>query len=94
MYECPVFQITAGHYGKTYLGGIGSIWSVFVDGSLEEAAPMIYTCLRCGRCVERCPMQIDVPTMIAELRRRIVCGHEANQRFLQVAGDNLTNNRL
>jgi L-lactate dehydrogenase complex protein LldG len=32
MFECPVFQITAGHYGKTYLGGIGSIWTVFTDG--------------------------------------------------------------
>ena len=26
MYECPVFQITAGHFGETYLGGIGTVW--------------------------------------------------------------------
>jgi len=72
MYECPVFQVTAGHYGRTYLSGIGSVWTSFVDGGVEEAAPMLYTCLRCGRCVERCPMKIEVPTMVGELRNRLV----------------------
>ncbi len=76
MYECPVFQVTAGNFGHTYLGGIGSIWTVFVSGGLEKAAPLLYTCLRCGRCVERCPMQIDVPAMVAELRNRIINGEE------------------
>jgi len=72
MYECPVFQLTAGHFGYLYLGGIGIVWTAYVAGGLENAAPMAYTCLRCGRCVERCPMQIDVPAMVSELRRRIV----------------------
>ena len=76
MYECPVFQVTAGNFGHTYLGGIGSIWTAFVSGGLEKAAPLLYTCLRCGRCVERCPMQIDVPAMVGELRNRIVNGEE------------------
>lgn len=74
MYECPVFQITAGTFGETYLGGIGTIWNVFTAGGLEDTAPQIYTCLRCGRCVERCPMQIDVPSMVGELRNRLVNG--------------------
>ena len=72
MYECPVFQVTAGYYGKTYLSGIGSIWTSFVDGGVETAAPMLYTCLRCGRCVERCPMGIDVPTMVGILRNQVI----------------------
>lgn len=72
MYECPVFQVTAGHYGRTYLSGIGSVWTTFVDGGVEIAAPMLYTCLRCGRCVERCPMKIDVPSMVGELRSQVV----------------------
>ncbi|NLL51778.1 MAG: lactate utilization protein [Peptococcaceae bacterium] len=70
MYECPVFQVTAGHYGRTYLSGIGSVWTSFVEG-VESAAPMLYTCLRCGRCVERCPMQIDVPKMVGRLRSEL-----------------------
>lgn len=72
MYECPVFQVTAGHYGRTYLSGIGSIWTAFVDGGVEAAAPMLYTCLRCGRCVEQCPMKIDVPSLVGELRSQLV----------------------
>ncbi|MGE4272617.1 MAG: LUD domain-containing protein [Desulfitobacterium sp.] len=74
MYECPVFQITAGSFGETYLGGIGTIWNVFTSGGLEATAPQIHTCLRCGRCVERCPMQIDVPNMVGELRKRLANG--------------------
>lgn len=72
MYECPVFQVTAGHYGRTYLSGIGSVWTAFVDGGVEMAAPMLYTCLRCGRCVERCPMSIEVPSMVGKLRSKFV----------------------
>ncbi len=71
MYECPIFQLTAGHFGYRYLGGIGAIWTAFVAGGLENAAPLLYTCLRCGRCMERCPMKIDVPGMVARLRSRI-----------------------
>ncbi|HZK55411.1 MAG TPA: lactate utilization protein B [Desulfosporosinus sp.] len=72
LYECPVFQVTAGHFGHIYMGGIGTIWTAFVAGGREKATPMAYSCLRCGRCVERCPMSIEVPAMIGELRRRIV----------------------
>jgi len=71
MYECPVFQVTAGHYGSTYLSGIGSVWTYFVEG-MEAAAPLLYTCLRCGRCVERCPMRIEVPDMVGKLRSQVV----------------------
>lgn len=75
MYECPVFQVTAGHFGHTYMGGIGSIWTAFVSGGMEKAAPLVYSCLRCGRCVERCPMSINVPAMVGELRERVVYGN-------------------
>ena len=69
MYECPVFQLAAGHFGHLYIGGIGAPWTLFTTGELEKAVSLAYTCLRCGRCVERCPMKIDVPAMIIELRK-------------------------
>ncbi len=72
MYECPVFALTAGHFGKTYMGGIGAIWTAFVEDSVMEAAPPLYNCLRCGRCIEQCPMSIDVPTMVASLRENVL----------------------
>lgn len=71
MYECPVFSLVAGHFGKTYMNGIGAIWTAFVEDHVTESAPPVYNCLRCGRCIEQCPMDIDVPTMIADLRNRI-----------------------
>jgi len=74
MYECPVFQVTAGHFGHIYMGGIGTIWTAFVAGGMEKATPLAYSCLRCGRCVERCPMSIEVPAMIGELRKRAIHG--------------------
>ncbi|SPF56293.1 putative L-lactate dehydrogenase, subunit LutB [Candidatus Desulfosporosinus infrequens] len=74
MYECPVFQVTAGHFGHVYMSGIGAVWTAFVAGGLEKAAPLVFTCLRCGRCVERCPMKINVPAMVGNLRERVVCG--------------------
>ncbi len=72
MYECPVFALTAGHFGKTYMGGIGAIWTAFVEKEKADAAPVLYNCLRCGRCIEQCPMKIDVPTIISELREEVI----------------------
>ena len=70
--ECPVFQLAAGYYGDHgHLGGIGAIWAAYVTGSLAEAAPLAYTCLRCGRCTEVCPLSIDTGRLIAELRHTI-----------------------
>ena len=79
MYECPVFSLVAGHFGKTYMNGIGAIWTAFVDDT-KEAAPIVYNCLRCGRCVEQCPMDIDVPTMIYHLRTQAVAQADADAK--------------
>ncbi|MFZ7104254.1 MAG: LUD domain-containing protein [Peptococcaceae bacterium] len=70
--ECPVFRVTGSRFGRRYLGGIGAVWTAFVDGGLEAALPIFYTCLRCGRCVERCPLAINVPQMIIRLRNKAV----------------------
>jgi L-lactate utilization protein LutB len=69
LYECPVFAVTAGHFGDKYFAGIGAVWAAIVNEDLEKAASIAYTCLTCGRCRERCPVKIDVPEMIIELRR-------------------------
>jgi len=72
MYSCPVFKVVAGVFGgKSNMGGIGAIWTYAIEGE-ENAAPLIYTCLMYGRCVERGPMRIDIPRIIRELRKRIV----------------------
>jgi iron-sulfur cluster protein len=71
LYECPLFAVTAGHFGDKYFGGIGAIWTAFITGGLADAAPLTYSCLSCGRCKVRCPVAIDAPQMCLELRKRI-----------------------
>jgi L-lactate dehydrogenase complex protein LldG len=74
LYECPVFAVTAGHFGDKYFTGIGAVWAAMMDKDMEKAAALAYTCLTCGRCQERCPVKIDVPRMVVELRRMIAEG--------------------
>jgi L-lactate dehydrogenase complex protein LldG len=45
-----------------------------LDQDDEKAAAMAYTCLTCGRCKVRCPMDIDCPAMCIEIRRMIADG--------------------
>jgi len=74
LYECPVFGVTAGHFGDKYFAGIGAVWAAMITGDREKAAALAYTCLTCGRCKVRCPMKINVPEMVVELRKLLVEG--------------------
>ena len=74
LYECPVFAVTAGHFGDKYFAGVGAVWAAMISRDIEKAAAIAYTCLTCGRCKVRCPMKIDVPEMIVELRKLIAEG--------------------
>jgi L-lactate dehydrogenase complex protein LldG len=76
LYECPIFAVTAGHFGDKYFTGIGAVWAAMVNPDWEKAAALAYTCLTCGRCKVRCPMNIDVPEMVAELRKMIAEGEQ------------------
>jgi len=71
LYECPVFAVTAGHFGDKYFTSNGAVWAAIIDQDMEKAASLAYTCLTCGRCRERCPMKIDAPEMILELRKML-----------------------
>ena len=74
LYECPVFAVTAGHFGDKYFAGMGAVWAAIVNEDKEKAASLAYTCLTCGRCRQRCPVKIDVPEMVIELRKMLAEG--------------------
>jgi iron-sulfur cluster protein len=76
LYECPVFAVTAGHFGDKYFTGIGAVWAAIVNKDLEKASSLAYTCLTCGRCKQRCPVKIDVPEMVLELRKLLAEGEK------------------
>jgi iron-sulfur cluster protein len=69
LYECPVFALTAGHFGDKYFGANGAVWAATISRQPKKAAAVAYTCLTCGRCKIRCPMGIDGPAMSIEVRR-------------------------
>jgi len=79
LYECPVFAVTAGHFGDKYFASIGAVWAAMISKNIEKAASIAYTCLTCGRCKVRCPMEIDGPEMVVALRKLIAEGDQLGQ---------------
>ncbi len=73
---CPVYQTTGGHsYGWVYPGPIGSIVTPLLTG-LENATPLPFASSLCGACKQACPVDIDLPRMLLDLRRDLVAnGH-------------------
>jgi iron-sulfur cluster protein len=74
LYECPVYSLTAGHFGDKYFAANGAVWAATISKDPEKGAAIAYTCLTCGRCKVRCPMAIDGPAMSVEVRRQTTQG--------------------
>src|SRR5216117_838973 len=68
---CPVYRQIGGHaYGHTYPGPIGILLTAMLSGpaSVKELA---HASSLCGACAEACPVRIDIPRMLIELRREV-----------------------
>ncbi|MGB1288158.1 MAG: LutB/LldF family L-lactate oxidation iron-sulfur protein [Aggregatilineales bacterium] len=69
---CPVYRATGGHaYGWVYSGPIGAVITPLYTG-LENASPLPYASSLCGACKQACPVDIDLPRMLLDLRHDIV----------------------
>ncbi|MBV9888507.1 MAG: LUD domain-containing protein [Acidobacteria bacterium] len=69
--SCANFQTVGGHAfgGETYSGGIGGSWEAFT--SKLENARFSELCTGCTRCVQNCPVRIDIPWLNANLGNRL-----------------------
>ena len=69
--SCANFETVGGHAfgGETYSGGIGGAWEAGT-GRLENAR-FSELCTGCSRCVNQCPVRIDVPWLNENLRDRL-----------------------
>lgn len=68
MNACPVYRSTGGHaYGWVYPGPLGSVITPLLTG-LENAKPLPYASSLCGACKQVCPVDIDLPQMLLDLR--------------------------
>ena len=81
--SCANFQRVGGHGfgGETYSGGIATGWEAGVHG-LDSAAEFNDFCTGCTRCVNQCPVKIDVPWINTVVRDRLNRGAEGNFDFL------------
>lgn len=75
MNVCPVYERTGGHaYGSIYPGPIGAILSpqlTGIDGrSVNDSLP--FASSLCGACADVCPVKIDIPGILVELRAQHV----------------------
>jgi L-lactate dehydrogenase complex protein LldF len=69
---CPVYRSTGGHaYGWVYPGPIGAVITPLLQG-LENAKQLPHASSLCGMCKEVCPVDIDLPRMLLDLRHELV----------------------
>jgi L-lactate dehydrogenase complex protein LldF len=69
---CPVYRQTGGHaYGSVYPGPIGAILTPQLM-KMEFAQSLPFASSLCGACYEVCPVKINIPQVLLELRSQVV----------------------
>ena len=72
MNHCPVYRQTGGHaYGSCYPGPIGAILTPQLM-RMHHAESLPFASSLCGACVEVCPVKIDIPAVLLDLRADVV----------------------
>ena len=73
---CPVYERTGGHaYGSVYPGPIGAVLTpqlTGMHGHHDVNSTLPYASSLCGACFDACPVKIDIPTLLVELRGQAV----------------------
>ena len=68
---CPVYRQIGGHaYGYTYPGPIGILLTAMLNGP-RSVKDLSHASSLCGACADACPVRIDIPRMLIELRREV-----------------------
>ena len=82
---CPVYRKVGGHsYGWVYPGPIGAVISPMLLG-LKDAKDLPHASSLCGACREVCPVKINIPHMLLNLRNRLVESDEPGDRETPLA---------
>jgi len=69
---CPVYRQTGGHaYGSPYAGPIGAILTPQLE-HMRHAQSLPYASSLCGACYEVCPVKINIPEVLIDLRAQVV----------------------
>jgi len=66
---CPVYREIGGHaYGSTYSGPIGAVISPLLHTEVTNAEKLPYASTLCCACRDACPVKIDLPRLLLDLR--------------------------
>lgn len=70
-----MYERVGGHaYGSTYPGPIGAVLTPQLAGMHEAKddpnSSLPYASSLCGACFDACPVKIDIPSMLVELRHQ------------------------
>lgn len=66
---CPVYREIGGHaYGSTYSGPIGAVISPLLNNPVTDAHKLPHASTLCGACRDACPVKIDLPKLLLDLR--------------------------
>ncbi|MBV8781830.1 MAG: lactate utilization protein, partial [Phycisphaerae bacterium] len=69
---CPIYRSIGGHsYGSVYTGPIGALITPMFQG-LKKFKDLPQASSLCGACYDACPVKIDIPTHLINLRNDIV----------------------
>jgi len=69
---CPVYRQVGGHsYGGVYSGPIGAIINPQLMG-IDKAPELPFASSLCGACRDVCPVKIDFPKVLLDLRKQVV----------------------
>lgn len=66
---CPVYREIGGHaYGSTYSGPIGAVISPLLQLEVTGDEKLPHASSLCGACRDACPVKIDLPRLLVDLR--------------------------
>ncbi len=66
---CPVYREIGGHaYGSTYSGPIGAVISPLLPTHVTDPEKLPHASTLCGACRDACPVKIDLPRLLLDLR--------------------------
>jgi L-lactate dehydrogenase complex protein LldF len=76
--HCPVYRKIGGHsFPWVYSGPIGAILTPQFHG-VESAPALPFASSLCGACAEVCPVKIDIPKILLELRADVKDAEKRN----------------
>ncbi|HND56396.1 MAG TPA: lactate utilization protein B, partial [Pirellulaceae bacterium] len=68
---CPIYRSVGGHaYGGVYSGPIGAVLTPLYDG-LAANHHLPHASSLCGACQAACPVKIQIPEMLIQLREKL-----------------------